>query len=72
MVSCADILTGATRDAIMLVGGPYWMVSYDRKYAEFPLPWKQKWFQWIARTSLFQSQGLNVLDLVVISGILML
>ncbi|EEF47648.1 peroxidase, putative [Ricinus communis] len=31
IVSCADILTVAARDAVILVGGPYWDVPVGRK-----------------------------------------
>ncbi|KAJ6718654.1 PEROXIDASE 11 [Salix purpurea] len=31
IVSCADILTIAARDAVILVGGPYWDVPVGRK-----------------------------------------
>ncbi|KAI4390056.1 hypothetical protein MLD38_002208 [Melastoma candidum] len=76
-VSCADILTSAARDATVAAGGPFWMVPYGRR---------DGWVSIAAETrnvpmgyenmdkliEFFQSRGLNILDLVVLSGILFL
>ncbi|KAF2304837.1 hypothetical protein GH714_038984 [Hevea brasiliensis] len=72
-VSCADILTAASRDATVILGGPYWMVPYGRKDGKTSI---DKEVQLVTMgleniTSLiefYQSKGLNVLDLVVLSG----
>ncbi|KAA8537166.1 hypothetical protein F0562_029608 [Nyssa sinensis] len=72
-VSCADILTAAARDATLLVGGPFWMVPYGRKdgrvsvanEAEMVPMGREKITDLI---EFFQSKGLNILDLVVLSG----
>ncbi|XP_059633685.1 peroxidase 7 [Cornus florida] len=73
MVSCADILTAATRDATVAVGGPFWMVPFGRrdgrvslaKEAETVPMGREKITELI---EFFQSKGLNILDLVVLSG----
>ncbi|KAM5587006.1 peroxidase 7 [Rosa sericea] len=72
-VSCADILTAATRDATVMVGGPYWMVPYGRKDGRISIAKEAEWVPMgheniTALVEFFQSQGLNVLDLVVLSG----
>ncbi|CAL5410591.1 unnamed protein product [Camellia sinensis] len=72
-VSCADILTSAAREATVEVGGPFWMVPYGRKdgrvshaaEAEMVPMGHEKVTDLI---EFFQSKGLNVLDLVVLSG----
>uniref|UniRef100_A0A7N0TK07 Peroxidase n=1 Tax=Kalanchoe fedtschenkoi TaxID=63787 RepID=A0A7N0TK07_KALFE len=72
-VSCADILTAAARDATVAAGGPYWSVPYGRKdgltsvdkEAESVPMGHEKITGLI---EFFQSKGLNVLDLVVLSG----
>ncbi|XVF46085.1 hypothetical protein PTKIN_Ptkin02bG0259900 [Pterospermum kingtungense] len=72
-VSCADILTAATRDATVLLGGPYWMVPYGRKDSRSSYA-KDADMVPMGRESIttliefFQSRGLNVVDLVVLSG----
>ncbi|OMO77705.1 Plant peroxidase [Corchorus olitorius] len=72
-VSCADILTAATRDATVLLGGPYWMVPYGRKDSRTSIakvadsvPMGHE--SVTSMLELFQSLGLNVIDLVVLSG----
>ncbi|KAM3285561.1 peroxidase 7 [Capsicum chacoense] len=73
-VSCADILTAAARDATVAVGGPYWMVPYGRKdgtvstakEADELVPMGHELVTDLLE--FFQSKGLNVLDLVVLSG----
>lgn len=73
MASCADILTSAARDATVLAGGPFWMVPYGRKdgrvsvakeASKVPVGHENV----TSLLQLFQSEGLNVLDLVVLSG----
>ncbi|KAK6254259.1 hypothetical protein QUC31_015979 [Theobroma cacao] len=72
-VSCADILTAATRDATVLLGGPYWMVHYGRKDSRISnakdanmVPHGRESITTLIE--FFQSRGLNVIDLVVLSG----
>ncbi|XP_023768939.2 peroxidase 7 [Lactuca sativa] len=72
-VSCADILTTVARDATVLASGPYWTIPYGRKDGRVSLAKEAmivpKGSESV--TSLiefFQSKGLNVLDLVVLSG----
>lgn len=72
-VSCADILTAATRDATVMVGGPYWMIPYGRKDGRVSIAKETEMVPMgyeniTALVEFFQSQGLNVLDLVVLSG----
>ncbi|EYU28923.1 hypothetical protein ABFS82_12G084700 [Erythranthe guttata] len=74
IVSCADILTVAARDAVLLVGGPYWDVPLGRKdsktagYAltETNLPKADDGLIFII--SKFFYQGLSVTDMVALSG----
>lgn len=72
-VSCADILTAAARDATIEVGGPFWEVPFGRKDGRVSLS-KEADTVPMGRenvTSLiefFQARGLNILDLVVLSG----
>jgi len=73
-VSCADILTVAARDAVILVGGPYWDVPLGRKdsksagYAlvgeNIPTPNDSL----LSIISKFVYQGLSVTDTVALSG----
>ncbi|XP_022762547.1 peroxidase 7 [Durio zibethinus] len=72
-VSCADILTAATRDATVSLGGPYWMVPYGRKDSRISnakdadmVPSGRETITTLLQ--FFQSRGLNVIDLVVLSG----
>eukprot|EP01018_Ginkgo_biloba_P014320 Gb_13824 [translate_table: standard] len=74
VVSCADILTLAARDAVHMLGGPVWRVPTGRRdgvvsfqnevLANLPPPFAN--FQQLK--SSFASKGLNVKDLVVLSG----
>ncbi|KAI6690763.1 hypothetical protein NL676_027591 [Syzygium grande] len=71
--SCADILTAAARDATVSAGGPFWMVTYGRKDGRVSIakeadrvPMGHENVTYLLE--LFQSQGLTVLDLVVLSG----
>ncbi|KAI5595469.1 hypothetical protein POPTR_003G156100v4 [Populus trichocarpa] len=72
-VSCADILTAASRDATVLLGGPYWDVPYGRKDGKVSID-KDAELVPMGRENIttliefYQSNGLNVLDLVVLSG----
>ncbi|KAI5579600.1 hypothetical protein BDE02_08G099100 [Populus trichocarpa] len=74
IVSCADILTIAARDAVLLVGGPYWDVPVgrnDSKTASFELaasniPTADEGLLSIITKFLYQ--GLSVTDLVALSG----
>ncbi|WZZ08835.1 hypothetical protein YC2023_094756 [Brassica napus] len=73
LVSCADILAAATRSATYQLGGPYWPNAYGRRdsknsYARDveKVPSGRRDITGLLET--FQSYGLNVLDLVVLSG----
>ncbi|KAE9605634.1 hypothetical protein Lal_00024968 [Lupinus albus] len=74
IVSCADILTIAARDAVILVGGPYWDVPVGRKdsvtasfeLANTNLPTPDESF--LSIISKFLYQGLSVTDMVALSG----
>nr|XP_043639600.1 peroxidase 7-like [Erigeron canadensis] len=72
-VSCADILATVARDATVLAGGPFWMIPFGRKDGRVSLA-KEASSVPMGRESIthliefFQSKGLNVLDLVVLSG----
>jgi len=75
--SCVDSLATAVRDATVSAGGPYWMVPYGckdgrvsvaREADKVPMGHENI----TSLLQLFQSQGLNVLDLVVLSGELLL
>lgn len=72
-VSCADILASAARDATAAVGGPFWSVPYGRKDGRLSLAEEAESLprgheRITDLIELFQSKGLNVLDLVVLSG----
>lgn len=72
-VSCADILTAAARDATVAAGGPFWQLPYGRKDGRISLS-KEAELVPMGRESVthliefYQSKGLNVLDMVVLSG----
>ncbi|XP_031400651.1 peroxidase 11 [Punica granatum] len=74
IVSCADILTIAARDAVILVGGPYWDVPLgrkDSKTASFELaneniPTANEDLRGII--SKFLYQGLSITDTVALAG----
>lgn len=73
LVSCADILTAASRDATFQLGGPYWANAYGRRDSKTSyasdvekVPSGRRDVTGLLET--FQSYGLNVLDLVVLSG----
>ncbi|KAL0553008.1 hypothetical protein IC582_006890 [Cucumis melo] len=73
-VSCSDILTIAARDAVVLRGGPEWAVLLGRKdslKASFDgankyIPSPNSSLETLIAN--FQQQGLNVQDLIVLSG----
>jgi len=72
-VSCADILTAAARDATVEVGGPYWAVPYGRKDGKVSIAEEAALVPMgheniTSMIEFFQSRGMTVLDLVVLSG----
>ncbi|KAL3521323.1 hypothetical protein ACH5RR_019472 [Cinchona calisaya] len=74
IVSCADILAVAARDSVFALGGPYWPVQLGRRDSttasrsaannDIPSPFMDL----PALISNFKKQGLNVNDLVALSG----
>ncbi|TXG56733.1 hypothetical protein EZV62_018046 [Acer yangbiense] len=74
IVSCADILTVAARDAVILVGGPYWDVPLGRKdsttagkeLVSTNIPTAEEGL--LSIISKFQYQDLSVTDMVALSG----
>ncbi|KAL9225820.1 hypothetical protein vseg_001701 [Gypsophila vaccaria] len=74
VVSCADILAIAARDAVILVGGPYWDVPLGRKdarsasleLANANIPGANEGI--LSIIAKFVSQGLSVTDMVALSG----
>lgn len=73
-VSCADILTAAARDATVLAGGPFWEVPFGRKDGKISLGREANRIVPQGRENvttliqIFQDHGLNILDLVILSG----
>uniref|UniRef100_A0A7N2R414 Peroxidase n=2 Tax=Quercus lobata TaxID=97700 RepID=A0A7N2R414_QUELO len=72
-VSCADILTAAARDATVFAGGPFWEVPFGRKDGRISLAKEaevvpQGHENVTALIEFFQTKGLNILDLVTLSG----
>ncbi|XP_078432203.1 peroxidase superfamily protein [Wolffia australiana] len=73
-VSCADILTIAARDAVVLSGGPSWQVLVGRRdartasqsAAESDLPSQFSGLSTLVTN--FANKGLNLRDLVALSG----
>ncbi|GMY12129.1 peroxidase 72-like [Fagus crenata] len=73
-VSCADLLAIAARDSTVLSGGPSWEVPLGRKDSRGAslsgsnnnIPAPNNTFQTIL--TKFKRQGLNVVDLVALSG----
>ncbi|KAK7264383.1 hypothetical protein RJT34_31992 [Clitoria ternatea] len=73
-VSCADILALATRDGVVLLGGPSWIVALGRRDArtasqsaansQIPSPFSDL----STLISMFAAKGLNARDLTVLSG----
>ncbi|KAM0860362.1 hypothetical protein ACQ4PT_046603 [Festuca glaucescens] len=74
IVSCADVLTLMSRDAVVLAKGPTWPVALGRRdgrassatEASHELPPASGDVPLLAR--IFTSKGLNLKDLVVLSG----
>ncbi|XVF43407.1 hypothetical protein PTKIN_Ptkin02bG0037600 [Pterospermum kingtungense] len=74
IVSCADILTLIARDSIVTIGGPFWRVPTGRRdgvvsnvtEANNNIPGPFSNFTTLLR--LFNNQGLNTTDLVLLSG----
>ncbi|XP_045827253.1 cationic peroxidase 1-like isoform X1 [Trifolium pratense] len=76
VVSCADILAVAARDSVSILGGPtYWYEvllgrrdarNTTKEAAELYLP--SQLFNFSQLVSNFKSQGLNLKDLVTLSG----
>ncbi|KAL2524163.1 Peroxidase 7 [Abeliophyllum distichum] len=72
-VSCSDILTAAARDATVFAGGPFWQVPFGRKDGRVSLAKEadtvpQGHENITSLLDLFQKLGLNIVDLVVLSG----
>jgi peroxidase len=73
-VSCADILTTATRDASWAIGVGYWPLKFGRKDGLNSSKEAAERYVPMGRESVtdliafFESNGLNVRDLVVLSG----
>ena len=72
-VSCADILTAAARDATVLIGGPFWEVPFGRKDGKVSIAREanrvpQGHENVTDLIQFFQARGLNILDLVILSG----
>ncbi|GMH01393.1 hypothetical protein Nepgr_003232 [Nepenthes gracilis] len=72
-VSCADILTAAARDATVLHKGPFWANQYGRKdgresnaHETDVVPTGHENITHLIE--FFQSKGLSLLDLVILSG----
>lgn len=73
IVSCADILTAVARDATVFLKGPFWANPYGRKDGLISLAQEAQQVPMGREdiTSLiefYQSVGLNVFDLIVLSG----
>ncbi|MED6192197.1 Peroxidase 51 [Stylosanthes scabra] len=73
-VSCADILTMATRDVISLAGGPYYEVELGRydglksRASDVNGKLPQPGFNLNQLNSLFASNGLTQTDMIALSG----
>ena len=72
-VSCADILTAAARDATIIAGGPFWEVPFGRKDGRISLAREASLVPHghenvTALLEFFQERGLDMLDLVTLSG----
>ncbi|XP_039143656.1 peroxidase 19 [Dioscorea cayenensis subsp. rotundata] len=74
VVSCADVLAIAARDFVHLAGGPYYQVKKGRRDSKVSLASKVKLNLPKSNSTidellhLFTSKGLNVTDLVALSG----
>ncbi|KAG6672723.1 hypothetical protein I3842_16G073800 [Carya illinoinensis] len=72
-VSCADILTAAARDATVFAGGPFWEVPFGRKDGRISIAKEAEMVPQghenvTALIDLFKAKGLDILDLVTLSG----
>ncbi|XP_008801172.2 peroxidase 1-like [Phoenix dactylifera] len=72
-VSCADILALVARDVVFLIKGPYWQVPTGRRDGRVSIAQETRQLPPSNSTissliSSFQSKGLSVKDLVVLSG----
>ncbi|XP_057948377.1 peroxidase 7-like [Malania oleifera] len=72
-VSCADLLTVAARDATVMAGGPFWEVPFGRKDGRISISREADMApsgheNITTLINFFQARGLNVLDLVALSG----
>ncbi|KAJ6350499.1 hypothetical protein OIU78_006627 [Salix suchowensis] len=72
-VSCADILTAAARDATSLLGGPFWEAPLGRRDGKTSVAKEadlvpQGRENATSLIKFFHERGLNVLDLVALSG----
>ncbi|KAF5445329.1 hypothetical protein F2P56_034388 [Juglans regia] len=72
-VSCADILTAAARDATVFAGGPFWEVPFGRKDGRISIAKEAEMVPQgnenvTALIQLFKAKGLDILDLVTLSG----
>ncbi|XP_057954769.1 peroxidase P7-like [Malania oleifera] len=73
-VSCADILSLAARDGVVLLGGPSWTVEFGRRDAttanltgantDLPSPFSDL----ATLISMFQAKGLTAQDMTALSG----
>ncbi|CAO2838292.1 unnamed protein product [Amaranthus hypochondriacus] len=73
VVSCADILTAAARDATLLLKGPFWSNEYGRKDGRISIAQEAEELpngheDVTSLIEFYQSKGLSMLDLVVLSG----
>ncbi|XP_019425703.1 PREDICTED: peroxidase 7-like [Lupinus angustifolius] len=73
IVSCADILTAAARDATILAGGPFWEVPFGRKDGKISLESEASLVPHgheniTGLLEFFKERGLDILDLVTLSG----
>ncbi|CAM8995716.1 unnamed protein product [Rhodiola kirilowii] len=74
VVSCADILALVARDAVSLIYGPYWQVPVGRRDGTQSIAFEAltnlpPFFANITTLiTMFASKGLNLKDLVVLSG----
>ncbi|XP_057825257.1 cationic peroxidase 1-like [Cryptomeria japonica] len=74
VVSCADIVTIAARDSVVLLGGPSWIVQLGRRdsttaslsgaNSNLPSPFSDL----STLISAFQAQGLSTKDMIALSG----
>ncbi|XXG49807.1 hypothetical protein AAC387_Pa02g3876 [Persea americana] len=72
-VSCADLLTAAARDATVRIGGPFWEVNFGRKDGVVSSAKEAEMVPMghenvTSLIEFFQSRGLNMLDLIILSG----